>query len=272
MNLKRKILFTIRILLLLSYLLVFNQLLFCLGEIRVTTWCGYSTVAMDDVNKQLEMKANYMFEKSGGFSPSIKKFSNGLILGVDVLYKISTDIYLGPRIAFLFSSGEVSGKTTVWGYTQLHPPYDPVFGAKIIVNTFFMPIMFGISYSKEVKKHIFFGSKLFSGYGKANVTSHFEWYKESGYQESTCVDLYGEGIGFMFESSIFGEYRFSSNFSAVIELGYKIAKISSIKQTNEIFYVGKTEEIVIKFEDDQGNKIPFDFSGINFTLGLKYRF
>jgi len=241
-------------------------------DANVNFWLGYTYVAMDDINKQLDIKANYMFNNSGGVQPTITKLSAGTIFGFDVLYKVSEKLFLGPRIAFLSFSGEVYGKTTVWGYTDIG--YDPVYRAKIIINTFFMPIMFGGEYKKEIKKNLFLLWELFAGVGKTTVSSRFEWYKEFGYQESTYVNLLGEGTGFVLDCGSGGEYRLNKNFSLGIVLFYRFAKISEINQVRpeSVLYIGKTKDIVVSFTDFQGNKIPFDFSGLTFVLGITYKF
>jgi hypothetical protein len=274
MNFRNVILFKVKVLLIIYCLLLFNQPIFSLGEVRVTMWGGYSTVSMDDLNKQLESKADYMFKNSDGYQPSVRRFSDSIIFGFDVLYKLSHDIYVGPRIAFLSSSGEVLGRTTVLGYTQINPPYDPIYDAKISLNTFLIPIMFGGVYSKEILKKMFFSGKIFIGFANAYFTSRFEWYKEYGYTESTYVEYFAEGNGVVSDLSTAIEYRISKNLSTELSIGYKIARITNMHQTKEYktLYIGKTKEIVVQVEDEKGNKIPFDFSGMDFTFGLKYRF
>jgi len=244
------------------------------GEFRVSCWAGYGTVSMGALNEQLRARADHLVELSSGFPAAVIPVNGGALFGVDIMYHVSPRLAVGPRIASLSVAGEIAGRTTIWGYNDIDPPYDPLYRARLTVTASAMPVLFGASYTRPVTARITAGGGFFAGYAAADMYSRLEWYKDSGYQESTYVQVYGTGAGPAIETGAWAVYAFSPDVAVRAGLELRYCAIPRLRQYRiyETYYVGKTRGIVIGCEDDQGTPLLLDFSGLQATAGVQYRF
>jgi len=246
---------------------------------------GYTTVRMDDMNKNLQSQKE-QFDQIIGFledfgetgSTSLTKFGSGIFLAVDAGYEVLSGIFIGPKIVYLSCS-----------QAKLTAEFSSFFGFANIeqtVDASLIPLMVGGRYSTKITDKISLLGGIYLGYGLANyksVKKSEEIYYEfvitnlksgvkmaNSLQPSQNVEVPADGSGFVGEISADVKYAITPNVSLGVNLGYRLAKIDELKATKDVPEFNIKKGDVIK--DENGKTIPADYSGLTIGVGLTFKF
>jgi opacity protein-like surface antigen len=205
---------------------------------------GYAMPSMQKVNNNL----NYIHSVFSTTSET--KISGALDANLDLMYQTTSFLQIGPRVGLIKASqGIISG-----GSDYMH------------TDCMLIPAQIGAALDIRLKD-VPFGIIIegFGGYGFSFLDSNN---KLSGITSSS--DYYGGAPVFDFLGGI--EITPLSFFTIKGSIGYEVANISTLKATanatnNSNIHKGDT----LKTSDTNEN-LPVDFSGINFKLGVSFKF
>ena len=207
---------------------------------------GYAYVSMGKVNDSLQDLKNV------DPTSSLTKISGGLDANINFMYQSLDFLKIGPRVGFTMATkGSVTEAGDEYSYVPMLIPLE--IGATINIALKDMP--FGIVLSG------------FGGYGMALVNNTRT--ADLGASSITPV-YYGGAPVFDFMGGIY--ITPLALFEINANIGYKIANIPELKNTKAvksgILEAAKDEQL-----HDLSNKaMPVDFSGINFKLGVSFKF
>lgn len=218
-----------------------------LGEIEISPWVGYTTVAMGDVND--------LFKKmSEDLPPGVEKIEeigSGLTLGVDIMFEVDEGIKIGPRIGYILPSKSKND----------------IQGIKFNIATSLIPIQFGGKYSIELQEGLNFIGGAFVGIGLGKVVPEMDMTIIPG---GTKVEIPYSGSALVFDLSAGIDYALAENVSIGANLGYRLAKISEMTADKDI--ADENVKKGDKLEDMENKPVEVDFSGVSIAATIEFKF
>lgn len=233
---------------------------------------GYASVAMTEVNKNLDKFENDM--KNLGLSPSITKLGHGLYGNLDLNFGFIPFVNLGLRTGILYC---FQGKTSIEGDLSLYDSRLAPIGTGTLSYTYdalLIPVMAGLGLSVGLPGIPFsINAGVYGGYGFSIVS-------EGGNIKSGSINIpfnpIYNGGGFVMDAGIGFSFSMLPFISATLNIAYKLAKIPEVKATSDVG-LGAPLNITIVKKDDilkghDGNSLPIDYSGINVGVGINIGF
>jgi len=247
---------------------------FCVSSfavINIGVSGGYASVAMTEVNKELDDFADSM--KLMGFTPSVTKLGHGLYANLDLSLGVIPFVNFGVRTGILYC---FQGKISIDGDLS-SIPWLPPLGTGTISYTYdalLIPVMGGLGLNVGLPGMPFsINAGVYAGYGFSIVS-------EGGNIKTATLNIpfnpVYNGGGFVMDAGIGFSFSILPLISATLNIAYKLAKIPEVKATSDVS-VGAPLNITIIKKDDalkgaDGNSLPIDYSGINVGVGINIGF
>jgi|DewCreStandDraft_4_1066084.scaffolds.fasta_scaffold10999_1 hypothetical protein len=230
---------------------------------------GYASVAMTEVNKNLDKFESDM--KNLGLSPSVTKLGHGLYGNLDLNFGFIPFVNLGLRTGILYC---FQGKTSIEG--DLSAIY-PSLGTGTISHTYdalLIPIMAGLGLSVGLPGIPFsINAGVYGGYGFSIVSEGVNI--KSGSINIPYNPIYNGG-GFVMDAGIGFSFSMLPFISATLNVAYKLAKIPEVKATSDVGLGAPLNLTIVKKDDilknSDGYSLPIDYSGINVGVGINIGF
>jgi hypothetical protein len=195
--------------------------------------------------------------------------SSGFATQADIGYHAASGAVFGLRIASVFSlaGADLDATTTAgdhlvesWGMS--------------VTN---LPILVGFWLNHDLSNDVALRGSLFAGpaIGHAVLTDDWELTGPSfGASKGSSIVAYQ---GTTFAADLGGEidWRWTRRLTLVIGLGYRYCRFVSMRAAGNADIDGDGYADVLKgdaFQDGRGRAVPFDFSGLTTTFGLRWRF
>jgi hypothetical protein len=225
----------------------------------VSVWGGYTTFAMDDVNKFLR--------DSVGAGGSVTKVNNGILAGVDVLFPVpgAPGLSLGPRAEYLScNQGKASTASTA-----------------ITEDQYLIPLMAGGRYQLlDNGSGLRLNGNLFMGIGLGYATTDV---KTTAAGTATDASTSYSGSAFVMDLGVGGAYSVSPAVDIGFDLGYRLANLGAMgtggygggggSGTTGTGYgpsVGARKTSLMN--PVSGSSVQYDFSGFMIHIGATFRF
>lgn len=213
-----------------------------LGEIEISPWVGFTTVAMGDVND--------LFKEMSESLPAgdkIEEIGSGLTLGVDLMFEVDEGIKIGPRIGYILPSKSKND----------------IEGIKFNIATSLIPIQFGGKYSTELQEGLNFTGGAFVGIGLGKFVSEMKIPGET-------IEFPYSGSGLVFDLSAGIDYALAENIAIGANLGYRLAKIAEMTADKDV----EVDDLKKgdKIKDDNDKAVEIDFSGVSIAATIQFKF
>jgi hypothetical protein len=211
----------------------------------------YTIAAMDQVNVQLNNNGS-----------SVTKLGPAVALAVSLDVAPAPFIMGGARLGYIYCMP--ASATYLFGTV------------KETLNASLIPAEIGVSSNFEMlSTPITIMAGIYGGYGFASASSKFD-YDIAGISASSTQNY--DGAGFVGEMIASINYKMSSGISLNLNGGYRLAKITQMKQSADSTY---TDSLGIQhtagakgdvLKDSDNNDLAFDFSGFKVGVGASFGF
>jgi len=224
-------------------------------------WGGYSQINMKDLNTYIDYE-NVKFYSDAGSDYKYDKPKNAIEAGLDLNYKITPNLKIGPRVSYITASAK--------NVVSLAPDNFQKYEETDKYDMTLLPILIGGEYFIKYSDRMSYNCKLYLGYGLASMKITYDSSYESSLDPDTnytdSTESNWKGSNFVGEASIGGDVAISSGVSLGLDLGYRYAKIKKLKSDADSDLGG------IVFEDEFGKAIPLDFSGPTAAIRVNFMF
>jgi hypothetical protein len=216
-------------------------------DLRVTG--GYTTFAMDDVNR-------FLHDNDSG-TGQVTKVNDGFMLAGDLLFPIESapNLSLGPRVEYLSCA---RGKAFDGTNTTT-------------IDQYMIPLMVGGRYVFPTgSSKLSFSGNLFMGVGLGYATVKTQAGSNDYTGSSFAMDAGGESA-----------YKVSDSIDIILDFGYRLAKVDSMSSGGYggggsgsstgggYSYAPRKASVV---DTVTGSSIKYDFSGVFINIGANFRF
>ncbi len=254
-----------------------------MGPWRLGAGVGYTTVSLEDVRWNLE---DLLKVKSGAFVDylySTGSYGSGIYeleypkgaysVEAGLIYMVTDRIGLGGQVEYLIIP-EFNGNVTGWG----------AFGESIdyraTINTALVPVLFGIYAETEVTPGaIALGGRIMAGpvFASGDVSEQQLFMDPSWPAFALAATWNGDypmsGHGIAYEICANAVYGITERTHMYVELAYRGANLKSMSidrnvdmDGDGIFEIRRGDE----FRDIAGGVLPWQFSGVKLSLGLRF--
>ncbi len=234
---------------------------------------GYASVAMTEVNKKLDDRADSV--KTLGLTPSLTKLGHGLYANLDLSLGVIPFVNFGVRTGILYC---FQGKISIEGNLSSIPwfPLPPSLGTGTLSYTYdalLIPVMGGLGLSVGIPGIPFsINAGVYAGYGFSIVS-------EGGNIKTDILIPFNpvyNGGGFVMDAGIGFSFSMLPFISATLNVAYKLAKIPEVKATSDVGLGAPLNMTIVKKDDvlkgSDGKALPIDYSGINVGVGINIGF
>jgi hypothetical protein len=220
--------------------------------VRLGVSVDYTTVAMDQVNKDLNKGGN------------ITKLVSGITGMADFDVILLPFLMVGARAGYLYCFPASASYNYV------------LFNQTTTFNASLIPLEAGLIANFEIPASpVAIMAGVFGGYGFAFASVKNDI---SALGQTATFTQPFNGGGFVGEALAVVSYKLASTLSLNINGGYRLANIPQMVQTEDVSYtvisgitvpVGKKGDVL---KDSDNNALVFDFSGFNIGVGLSLGF
>ena len=254
-------------------------------RLSIGVWGGYSTIGLQAVSNEWTDHIGSIVAdlESGGLTVSdlkTSRFSGGMVAGIEAGYVAADGVIAAMRIGYI-SPGSIESSFNGSGHQDFGAfgTMDETAVASGKLTTSVIPIEIGGRYSRPFNPDLTFSGGIFLGVGLASAQ------QENAYSDSTVgtgmfaafsqtitsnATIPSSGSAFGGEVVVGAAYRVAANVSAGLDVGYRILKVGKMTATRDVDMDGDgtidaSSGDIRKgdvYADQEGNPVPFDYSGV----------